>query len=172
MSGSHYEGRHVSLSLSDPPSKSESERSFERYCQECTRKLLAQPLDAAEALDLVREMLRSSEGDFCIQRAADLHGRMVDLRNTVRRQANELGEMRAREKERGSELERRQASEIMRLQQALELARGEAHIANGAAERSRAEVVRLRALFDQLQAQTQNEKQTQPKRQSKTGASR
>lgn len=123
----------------------ESERSFQRFCREHTRKVLAQPLDAETAIGIVRAMIESAEGDFAVERPLDLHARFVDLRNTTRRQADELGRMRAELRERGSETERRQAAELDRLRQALELARGEAIIANGSAEHLRATVAELRA---------------------------
>lgn len=117
----------------DTKNRAESDVAFERLCQEHTRKLVAQSLDGETAIDLVRSMLASSEGEF-LERPLDLHPLFVRLRNTVRRQADELGEMRARERERGSELERRQASQITDLHRALELAREEMR--------------RLRALLD------------------------
>lgn len=123
----------------------ESERSFQRRCQEHTRKVLAQPLDPEMAVGIVRWMIESAEGEFAIERPLDLHTHLVHLQNTVRRQADELGRMRAELRERGSETERRQAAELDRLRQALELARGEAIIANGSAERLRATVAELRA---------------------------
>jgi uncharacterized protein YoaH (UPF0181 family) len=121
-----------------------SEANHERLCQERTRELLAQPITGAEAVDLVRELLRSSEGHG-LERPLDLLDHLVYLQNTVRRQGDELGRMRAELRERGSETERRQAAELDRLRQALELARGEAIIANSSAERLRATVAELRA---------------------------
>lgn len=112
------------------------DQHFARRAEEHTRALLAQPLDAHEAIDLVREMLRSSAEHF-LTRPLDLLTHLVHMQNRVREQANELGEMRAREKERGSELERRQAREIMDLRAALELARGVANARGREVERLR-----------------------------------
>lgn len=123
----------------------ESERSFQRFCQEHTRKVLAQPLDPEMAVGIIRAMIESAEGEFSIERPLDLHTHFVYLRNTVRRQADELGRMRAELRERGSETERRQAAELDRLRQALELARGSAIIASGITESLRETVAELRA---------------------------
>lgn len=151
MSDSNYTGRHVSLSLSPAPGDGrEAEAHAERMRQTQTRAALARPLDGPTAVSIVRELIEAFDGEPRVESPAHLYSEVVYLRNTVRRQADELGRMRAELRERGSETERRQAGELMRLQQALELARAEAIVANNTAERLRATVQELRALMGEV----------------------
>jgi hypothetical protein len=116
VSASDYTGRHVSLSLSPAPGDGrEAEAHAERVRQAQTRAALAHPLDGPTAIAIVRELIEAFDGEPRVESPAHLYSEVVYLRNTMRRQADELGEARYREKASRSDLERRQAAELERL---------------------------------------------------------